>query len=94
MTKLGNLDPQKTIYIGNLPENIKKEDINKLLSVFGEITNIVILPDPENPQKLRDFAFTSFKSITSAEKAIKKLDKTKYKEKILILELLDNIKLD
>merc|ERR1712212_638570 len=59
--------PNHTIYINNLNEKIKKEDLKKSLyaifSQFGQIVDIVAL----KTLKMRGQAFVIFKEISSAK---------------------------
>jgi len=65
--------PNHTIYINNLNEKIKKEDLKKSLyaifSQFGNILEIVAL----KTLKMRGQAFVVFKDITAASTAVKSM---------------------
>merc|ERR1711884_435379 len=65
--------PNHTIYINNLNEKVKKEDLKKSLyaifSQFGQILDIVAL----KTLKMRGQAFVIFKEVPSAVAAIKSM---------------------
>ena len=65
--------PNHTIYINNLNEKIKKEDLKKSLyaifSQFGQILDIVAL----KTLKMRGQAFVIFKEIGSATNALRSM---------------------
>merc|ERR1711935_298543 len=65
--------PNHTIYINNLNEKVKKEDLKKSLyaifSQFGQIMDIVAL----KTLKMRGQAFVIFKEVPSADAAIKSM---------------------
>jgi len=65
--------PNHTIYINNLNEKIKKEDLKKSLyaifSQFGQILDIVAL----KTLKMRGQAFVIFKEISSATNALRSM---------------------
>ena len=65
--------PNHTIYINNLNEKIKKEDLKKSLyaifSQFGQILDIVAL----KTLKMRGQAFVIFKEINSATNALRSM---------------------
>ncbi|KAI9589683.1 U1 small nuclear ribonucleoprotein A [Glossina fuscipes] len=66
-----DLRPNQTIYINNLNEKIKKEELKKSLyaifSQFGQILDIVAL----KTLKMRGQAFVIFKEIASASNALR-----------------------
>ena len=68
--------PNHTIYINNLNEKIKKEDLKKSLyaifSQFGQILDIVAL----KTLKMRGQAFVIFKEISSATNALRSMQGT------------------
>ena len=73
--KLDNMDvrPNHTVYINNLNEKIKKDDLKKSLyaifSQFGQILDIVAL----KTLKMRGQAFVIFKEISSATNALRSM---------------------
>ncbi len=68
-----DIQPNHTIYINNLNEKVKKEDLKKSLyaifSQFGQILDIVAL----RTLKMRGQAFVVFKEISSATSAIRSM---------------------
>ncbi len=68
-----DIQPNHTIYINNLNEKVKKEDLKKSLyaifSQFGQILDIVAL----RTLKMRGQAFVVFKEISSATNAMRSM---------------------
>ena len=68
-----DLRPNHTIYVNNLNEKIKKEDLKKSLyaifTQFGQILDIVAL----KTLKMRGQAFVIFKEISSATNALRSM---------------------
>ena len=68
-----DLKPNQTIYINNLNEKVKKDELKKSLhaifSQFGEIKNIVALKS----LKMRGQAFVIFKELNSASNALRSM---------------------
>lgn len=68
-----DIKPNQTIYINNLNEKIKKDELKKSLhaifSQFGEIKNIVALKS----MKMRGQAFVIFKELGSATNALRSM---------------------
>lgn len=65
--------PNNTIYINNLNEKVKKDDLKKSLyaifSQFGEILDIIAL----KTMKMRGQAFVVFRDISSATNALRSM---------------------
>ena len=76
--------PNHTVYINNLNEKIKKDDLKKSLyaifSQFGQILDIIAL----KTLKMRGQAFVIFKEISSATNALRSMqgDITSFQTKI------------
>jgi len=68
-----DLRPNHTLYINNLNEKMKKEDLKKALyaifSQFGQVLDIVAL----KTMKMRGQAFVVFKEISSATNALRSM---------------------
>uniref|UniRef100_A0A0D6R2Y2 RRM domain-containing protein n=1 Tax=Araucaria cunninghamii TaxID=56994 RepID=A0A0D6R2Y2_ARACU len=68
-----DIPPNQTIYINNLNEKVKKEELKKslyaLFSQFGRIVDIVALKTP----KLRGQAWVVFDEVTAASNALRQL---------------------
>merc|ERR1711988_1990772 len=83
--------PNHTIYINNLNEKVKKEDLKKSLyaifSQFGQILDIVAL----KTLKMRGQAFVIFKEVPSAVAAIKSMQGFPFYDKPMKLHLLVKI---
>jgi len=76
-----DLRPNHTIYIQNMNEKIKKEDLRKslyvLMSQFGQVLDIVAL----KTMKMRGQAFVVFKEISSATNALRSMQGFPFYEK-------------
>lgn len=68
-----DMRPNNTIYINNLNEKVKKEELKKSLyaifSQFGPILDIVAL----KTLKMRGQAFVAFKDINAASEALRSM---------------------
>jgi cold-inducible RNA-binding protein len=60
------------IYVGNLPPELKEEDLKKEFSAFGEVTSVNIVKDMYSGLP-KGFAFVEMPSRTEAETAINNL---------------------
>ena len=60
---------QNKIYVGNLPFSIEEKGLEESFEQFGTVAEIYIPTDRETGKK-RGFAFLTFESQESAEKAL------------------------
>ncbi|ORX84616.1 hypothetical protein BCR32DRAFT_194663, partial [Anaeromyces robustus] len=60
------------LYVGNLSTKTKEEDLRKIFSKYGNITDIQLLFDPHT-NKYRGFGFVNFEDNASADEAEKQL---------------------
>lgn len=79
-----DIRPNHTIYINNLNERIKKEELKKSLyaifSQFGQILDIVAL----KTLKMRGQAFVIFKEISSATIALRSMQGFPFYDKPMV----------
>lgn len=79
-----DIRPNHTIYINNLNEKIKKEELKKSLyaifSQFGQILDIVAL----KTLKMRGQAFVIFKEIQSATNALRSMQGFPFYDKPMV----------
>lgn len=79
-----DIRPNHTIYINNLNEKIKKEELKKSLyaifSQFGQILDIVAL----KTLKMRGQAFVIFKEISSATVALRSMQGFPFYDKPMV----------
>lgn len=79
-----DIRPNNTIYINNLNEKIKKEELKKSLyaifSQFGQILDIVAL----KTLKMRGQAFVIFKEIASATNALRSMQGFPFYDKPMV----------
>jgi len=78
---LSEISPNQTIYVNNLNERIKKEEIRKSLyamfSQFGTVLDVVAM----KTLKMRGQAFVVFKDIPSATKALRTMQNFPFYDK-------------
>jgi len=78
---MGEIAPNQTIYINNLNERIKKEELRKSLyamfSQFGTVLDVVAL----KTLKMRGQAFVVFKDIPSATRALRSMQNFPFYDK-------------
>eukprot|EP00250_Pteridium_aquilinum_P009088 c18434_g1_i1 orf=399-2066(-) len=68
------------LFIGNIPKNWEREDLEKILSEKGPgIQNIELLKDPQNPERNRGFAFVEYYNHACAEHARRTLSSPGFK---------------
>uniref|UniRef100_A0A0A9Z0Q7 U1 small nuclear ribonucleoprotein A n=1 Tax=Lygus hesperus TaxID=30085 RepID=A0A0A9Z0Q7_LYGHE len=81
-----DIRPNHSIYINNLNEKIKKEELKKSLyaifSQFGQILDIVAL----KTLKMRGQAFVIFKDVASASNALRSMQGFPFYEKPMVSE--------
>jgi len=82
----GDVPPNQTIYVSNLPEKLKKEDLKKALYAvfgqFGRILDIVAL----KTFRLRGQAWIVFADVTSATNALRAMQAFPFFEKPMRLQ--------
>jgi RNA recognition motif-containing protein len=62
-----------SIYVGNLPFEVKQEDLNEVFAEYGTVQR-VHLPTDRETGRLRGFAFVEMESEAHEDKAIEALD--------------------
>ncbi|XP_074267809.1 U2 small nuclear ribonucleoprotein B'' 2-like [Silene latifolia] len=81
MMMSGDIPPNQTIYIKNLNEKVKKEELKRslycLFSQFGRILDVVALKTP----KLRGQAWLCFTEITAASNAVRQMQNFPFYDK-------------
>lgn len=77
----GDIPPNQTIYIKNLNEKIKKEELKRslycLFSQYGRILDVVALKTP----KLRGQAWVVFSEVTAASNAVRQMQNFPFYDK-------------
>ncbi len=81
-----NKGKQNRLIIRNLVFDIGEKHLRKLLTPYGEITDIQVPTNPNNNHGNRGFAFVEFKSYRSCQKAIKELNQSTYKGRTIVLD--------
>ncbi len=64
MSEKGN-EPNKQVYIGHLPYDVERRDLEDLFNKFGHIDECSVK---------RRFAFMTFETLESAEKAVEEMN--------------------
>ncbi len=59
-----------SIFVGNLPFNVREQDLRQAFERFGRVGSVRIMTDPSTSQS-RGFAFVSMPSLDDADEAIK-----------------------
>ncbi|KAK4355957.1 hypothetical protein RND71_024928 [Anisodus tanguticus] len=81
MMLTGDIPPNQTIYIKNLNEKVKKEELKRslycLFSQYGRIVDIVALKTP----KLRGQAWVVFSEVTAASNAVRQMQNFPFYDK-------------
>ncbi|KAH7300285.1 hypothetical protein KP509_24G054300 [Ceratopteris richardii] len=65
----GNSGRTTKIFVGGLAPTVTEEDFKKYFSQFGEITDVVVMYDP-NTQRPRGFGFITFDSEDAVERVL------------------------
>jgi RNA recognition motif-containing protein len=61
------------LFVGSISWDANEDDLQKLFSTYGELTEVHIAKDRETG-KSRGFAFIKFSSLKAGQKAVKELD--------------------
>lgn len=69
------------LYVKNLPEDVKSEDLEKMFGKFGKITSFSLQADEEG--KSRGFGFVSYEKPEQAQEAISAMNDTELGDKKL-----------
>ncbi|XP_008782587.1 U2 small nuclear ribonucleoprotein B'' [Phoenix dactylifera] len=82
----GDIPPNQTIYIKNLNEKVKKEELKRslyaLFSQYGRILDVVALKTP----KLRGQAWVVFTEVTAASNAVRQMQNFPFYDKPLRIQ--------
>ncbi len=68
------------IYIGNLSQQVKEEDLQSLFSEFGQVSSVKVIRDMFTGES-RGFAFVEMRDKVAAQKAIESLNTKEVKGK-------------
>jgi RNA recognition motif-containing protein len=66
------------IYVGQLPHNVKENELKELFSEFGEITSVTLIMDHYSGRS-KGFGFIDMPNNSEADKVIKTLNKSMFK---------------
>jgi cold-inducible RNA-binding protein len=59
----------KKIYVGNIPYQVKEEDLQAFFAHYGAVENVVIVKDRDTG-KVKGFAFVTFETQQQAQAAL------------------------
>lgn len=62
------------LYVGNLPYTMRTEDLFKMFSEFGKVSDAVVMMEPNDPNRSKGFGFVTMPSKLEAEKAAKEVN--------------------
>lgn len=87
MTMLsGDIPPNQTIYIRNLNEKVKKEELKRslycLFSQYGRILDVIAL----KTEKLRGQAWVVFSEVTAASNAVRQMQRFPFYDKPMMIQ--------
>jgi RNA recognition motif-containing protein len=68
----------KNIYVGNLPYDVSREELNELFGQFGQISSVNLISDKFTGRS-KGFGFVEMASDQEADKAIQSLHETELK---------------
>ncbi|GLJ31291.1 hypothetical protein SUGI_0627750 [Cryptomeria japonica] len=72
--------PKNRLFLGNIPSNLKEEDLSKVVSEQGPgFQHVELIKDPKDSTRNRGFAFVEYYNKACAEKAMKNMLSSKFK---------------
>ena len=71
-----------SIYVGNIPYEVSKEDLSNIFAEYGTVTR-VYLPLDRETGRVRGFGFVEMASETEEEAAIETLDGAEWMGRVL-----------
>ncbi|KAK9814368.1 hypothetical protein WJX72_004657 [[Myrmecia] bisecta] len=76
-------EPIKSVYIGNLPDEVSEDKLKEAFSAIGEVVKIVIPSGKEGTgRKTREYGFLHFAEAASATKAVEDFGKGEFKPEL------------
>ena len=63
----------KKLYVGNLSYSVTKEDLEKIFSEYGKVSEAILIED-RSTGRSKGFGFVEMEDSASADQAIKALD--------------------
>ena len=63
----------KKLYVGNLSYDVTKEELEKIFSEYGSVSDAIIISDRDSGRP-KGFGFVEMEDSSEADKAIKELD--------------------
>jgi len=80
----GDIPPNQTLYINNLNERVKKDELkHHLYAIFSQFGPIVDITAEKN-FKMRGQAFVSFRDITAASEAMRQMNNFPFFDKPMV----------
>lgn len=62
------------VYVGNLPYTMRNEDLFKMFALYGKVADVVVMMEPDDPNRSKGFGFVTMTNKLEAEKAIKMIN--------------------
>ncbi|GLC63757.1 hypothetical protein PLESTF_000070800 [Pleodorina starrii] len=78
----------RSIYVGNLPEHYTENDLRSIFAQYGNIDRVTLLYTPEDPGKLRNYAFVNYTERSAAVRAVSEAEKENKKHTMGDKELI------
>jgi len=63
----------KKIYVGNLSYGVTKDELKKMFSEYGSVSDAILIEDRDTGRS-KGFGFVEMENLSEADKAIKELD--------------------
>ncbi|XP_033123830.1 serine/arginine-rich splicing factor 12-like [Anneissia japonica] len=76
-SRYGSRPPNSSLYVRNVPDGSRPEEVRKLFGRYGPISDVYIPLDYHTRQP-RGFAYVQFDDIRDAEDAMNALDRTRF----------------
>lgn len=62
------------LYVGNLPYAYRDEELYKMFAQIGQVTDAVVMMEPDQSNRSRGFGFVTMEKLEEAEKAAKQIN--------------------
>lgn len=78
--RVSESQPKNRLFLGNIPSNLKEEELAKIVSEQGPgFQHLELIKDPKDSTRNRGFAFVEYYNKGCAEKAMKNMTHSKFK---------------
>ncbi|KAH8927193.1 RNA binding protein [Atractiella rhizophila] len=83
------MNPNKKLYVGNLPYNLDHTTLRTLFVQYGAIQDCVIMMEKDTPNKSRGYGFVTFRDQGDAMKACTSLNGFHIDGRALVVDFAD-----